>query len=159
MENAAGDGHAQCLTFRLDNELFAINIARVREVLEFSTVTKVPRMPDFMCGVINLRGSAVPVVDMRIKLGMLPAERTPDTCVVITEVMVDGENVVLGALVDSVQEVLALDDREMLSPPRIGGRLDTRAIHGMGRHDDAFVMVLDIDEIFPPGDVNAIPAA
>src|SRR5512135_1019976 len=100
---------AQYLTFKLDQELFAVDIAKVREVLEFTSMTKVPRTPDFMRGVINLRGNVVPVVDMRLKLGLSMTEKTVDTCVVISEVAVDGESTVLGALVDSVQEVIDLD--------------------------------------------------
>jgi len=80
----------QHLTFKLDDEVFAIDISTVREVLEFSTVTKVPRTPDFMCGVINLRGGVVPVVDLRLKFGMAEAEKTVNTCIIIVEVSVDG---------------------------------------------------------------------
>jgi purine-binding chemotaxis protein CheW len=159
MENATTYTTSQCLTFRLDHELFAVDIAKVREVLEFSTVTKVPRTPDFMCGVINLRGNVVPVVDMRLKLGMPHAERTVDTCVIITEVVVDRESVVLGAMVDSVQEVLELDGAQILPPPRLGTRIDTSVIYGMGRRDDEFVMILDIDGIFPSHDLHAIAAS
>src|SRR5512140_2425288 len=107
--NAAATESSQYLTFKLDQELYAVDIAKVREVLEVTSVTKVPRTPDFMRGVINLRGNVVPVVDMRLKLGLTQTERTVNTCVVIAEVEVDGESTVLGALTDSVQEVIELD--------------------------------------------------
>src|SRR5512139_1961929 len=95
---------SQYLTFTLDGELFALDIAKVREVLEFTGVTKVPRTPDFLRGVINLRGNVVPVVDLRLKFGMTRTERSVNTCVIIVEVSVDGETTILGALADSVQE-------------------------------------------------------
>jgi purine-binding chemotaxis protein CheW len=145
---------AQYLTFRLDREQFAVDIAKVREVLEFTRVTKVPGTPEFMRGVINLRGNVVPVVDMRLKLGLPQTERTVDTCVIITEVVVDGERVVLGALVDSVQEVLDLDGGQIAAPPHIGQRIDESAVHGMGKRGDEFVIILDIDKVFPSGDLK-----
>jgi purine-binding chemotaxis protein CheW len=147
---------AQYLTFKLDQELFAVDIAKVREVLEFTTVTKVPRTPDFMRGVINLRGNVVPVVDMRLKLGLSLTEKTVDTCVVITEVDVDGEKTVLGALADSVQEVIELDASQIMPPPRMGTRIDTEVIRGMGKRDDHFLIILDIDRVFTGDDVRAV---
>jgi purine-binding chemotaxis protein CheW len=159
MDSAATYTTSQYLTFRLDRELYAVDIAKVREVLEFSTVTKVPRTPDFMRGVINLRGNVVPVVDMRLKLGLAQTERTVDTCVVIAEVLVDGECTVLGALVDSVQEVLELDGTRVAPPPRIGTRIDTEVIHGMGKRDEEFVIILDIDKVFPAAELKAVAAA
>jgi purine-binding chemotaxis protein CheW len=147
---------AQYLTFKLDEELFAVDIAKVREVLEFTTVTKVPRTPDFMRGVINLRGNVVPVVDMRLKLGLTQTEKTVDTCVVITEVDVDGEKTVLGALADSVQEVIEMDASQIMPPPRMGTRIDTEVIRGMGKRDDHFLIILDIDRVFTGDDVRAV---
>src|SRR5512135_276773 len=118
----------QYLTFKLGDEVFALDIAKVREVLDFTAVTKVPRTPEFMRGVINLRGNVVPVVDMRLKLGLTQTEKTVDTCVVIAEVEVDGEKTVLGALTDSVQEVIELDAGQIVPPPRMGTRIDTDVI-------------------------------
>ena len=92
----------QYLTFTLSDEVFALDISKVREVLDFTTVARVPRTPDFMLGVINLRGSVVPVVDMRLKFGMSATERSVNTCIIIVEIEIDGEITILGALVDSV---------------------------------------------------------
>ncbi|MFN3532675.1 MAG: chemotaxis protein CheW [Candidatus Brocadia sp.] len=139
---------AQYLTFTLDSEVFAINISKVREVLDFTTITKVPRTPEFLRGVINLRGSVVPVVDMRLKFGMPKAERTVKTSVVIMEIALDGETTVLGALVDSVREVLDLEPGQIEPAPRIGTRLRTEFIKGMGKRDDQFIIILDIDKVF-----------
>jgi purine-binding chemotaxis protein CheW len=146
----------QYLTFRLDKELFAVDIAKVREVLEFTSVTKVPRTADFMRGVINLRGNVVPVVDLRLKLGLTRTERTVDTCVIIAEVEVDGERIVLGALADSVQEVVDLASTQVVAPPRLGTRIDTSVIRGMGKRDDEFVVILDIDRVFSGAELKAV---
>ncbi len=153
--NAATEA-SQYLTFKLDQELYAVDIAKVREVLEFTAVTKVPRTPDFMRGVINLRGNVVPVVDMRLKLGLTQTERTVDTCVVITEVDVDGEKTILGALADSVQEVIELDESHIVPPPHMGTRIDTEVIRGMGKRDDHFLIILDIDRVFTADEVRAV---
>src|SRR5262249_45036705 len=120
----------QYLTYRLGDEVFALDIRKVREVLDFTTITKVPRTPDFMRGVINLRGSVVPVVDMKLKFGMSATEKTVNTCIIIAEVTVDGETTVLGALADSVQEVIDLDPAGISAPPRIGTKLKTEFIRG-----------------------------
>jgi len=155
MERQGATSLAQYLTFKLDEELFAMDIGKVREVLEFTTLTKVPRTPAFMRGVINLRGNVVPVVDMRLKLGLAMTEKTVDTCVVISEVSVDGETTILGALVDSVQEVIDLDDTNVAPPPHLGSRIDASVIRGMGKREDHFVMILDLDRVFTSAELRA----
>jgi purine-binding chemotaxis protein CheW len=146
----------QYLTFRLDNDEYAINVENVREILELCSVTKVPQTPDYMLGVINLRGNVVPVIDLRIKFGFDCDEQTEESCIVVLEVLVDEELTVLGALVDSVQEVLELSDNDMEPPPKIGNRLKTEFIHGMGKRDDLFVIVLDINQIFSTSEINLL---
>jgi purine-binding chemotaxis protein CheW len=138
----------QYLTFRLDEEIFALDITKVREVLDYTTVTRVPQTPDFMRGVINLRGSVVPVVDLRLKFGMSATESSVNTCIIITEVQVDSETVVLGALADAVQEVLDLEAGSIAPPPRIGTKLRTEFIKGMGKQNDRFIIILDVDKVF-----------
>ena len=145
---------SQYLTFKLEDEVFALDIAKVREVLDFTLIAKVPQTPDFMLGVINLRGTVVPVVDMRLKFGMTRTETTVNTCIIIVEIEIDGENTVLGALVDSVQEVLDLDPDHIEPPPRIGTRLNTRFIKGMGKRDNHFIIILDIDKIFSADELS-----
>jgi len=157
MDNAAAS-ISQYLTFKLDQELFAVEIGKVREVLELSTLTKVPRTPEFMRGVINLRGNVVPVVDVRLKLGLGMTDKTVDTCVVISEVAVDGESTVLGALVDSVQEVIDLDANHLAPPPHLGSRVDSSVIRGMGKRDDQFIMILDLDRVFTAQELRASAA-
>jgi len=138
----------QFLTYKLGDETFALDITKVREVLDFTTVTKVPRTPEFMRGVINLRGSVVPVVDLRLKFGMTRTENSVNTCIIITEVTVDGDTTILGCLADSVQEVLDLDEEHIAPAPKIGTKLRTEFIRGMGKRDDRFIIILDIDKVF-----------
>ena len=138
----------QYLTFKLNGEIFATDVSNVREILEFTTVTRIPQTPEYMRGVINLRGSVVPVLDMRLKFGMPETEKTIDTCIVVVEVNIDEENVIIGALVDSVQEVFELEPDSIEEPPRIGLHLDSQCIKGMGKKDGHFVIILYIDRIF-----------
>ena len=138
----------QYLTYKLGDEIFALDIGKVREVLDFTSATKVPRTPDFMRGVINLRGSVVPVVDLRLKFGMSATEKTVNTCVIITEVTVDGDTTILGALADSVQEVIDLTPADISPAPKIGTRPRTEFIRGMGKRDDKFIIILDVDKVF-----------
>jgi purine-binding chemotaxis protein CheW len=146
---------AQYLTFTLDGGRFAIDIERTREVLAFTSATKVPRTPDFMRGVINLRGHVVPVIDLRLKFGLPRTEKTINTCVVILEVEVDGTSTILGALADSVQEVIELARDQLAPPPRIGTRINTDYIRGIGKRDDQFIMILDIDRVLTADDIRA----
>ena len=148
----------QYLTFKLAEEVYALDIGKVREVLDFTTVTKVPRTPDFMRGVINLRGSVVPVVDLRLKFGLSATEKTVNTCVIITEVTVDNDTTVLGCLADSVQEVLDLATEEISAPPKIGTKLRTDFITGMGKRDDRFIIILDIDKVFSVEELSLVDA-
>jgi len=148
----------QYLTFKLDEEVFALDVAKVREILEESSITKVPQTPDYMRGVINLRGSVVPVIDLRLKFGMSETVKTVNTCIIVTEVSMDGENIVLGALADSVQEVIEMEPQQIEAAPHIGTRLNTDFIRGMGKHDGRFVMILDIDKIFSSEELEAVIA-
>ena len=149
----------QYLTFKLDDEVFALDISKVREVLEYSTVTKVPQTPDFMQGVINLRGNVVPVIDMRLKFGMSESEKTVNTCVIIVEINLDGESTVLGAIADSVQEVFELESGQIEPAPKIGTRLNTDFIKGMGKRDGEFVIILDIDKVFSSDELSMVNSA
>ena len=137
----------QYLTFKMEEETFALDVGKVREILDYTNITKVPRTPDFMKGVINLRGSVVPVVDMRLKFNMPVQERTVDTCIIVVEITIEDEQTVLGALVDSVQEVFELEPAQVEPAPRIGTKLNTDFILGMGRRGERFVIILGIDRV------------
>src|SRR5512134_1263104 len=130
------DQVSQYLTFRLGEEVFALDITQVREVLDYTQITRVPRMPEFMRGVINLRGSVVPVVDLRLKFGMSATERTVNTCIIIAEVTIQSERTLLGALADSVQEVIDLEPGQVEPPPRLGTSIRAEFIRGMGKRDE-----------------------
>ncbi|MBF0620769.1 MAG: chemotaxis protein CheW [Magnetococcales bacterium] len=138
----------QYLTFQLSDEVFAVDISKVREVLEYTSVTTVPRTPAFMCGVINLRGSVVPVVDMRLKFSMEETEKTVNTCIIIVEIVQDDEVAVMGALADSVREVMELEPNQIEPPPKIGTNIRSDFLKGMGKHDNQFIMILDINKVF-----------
>jgi len=146
----------QYLSFKLGEEIFAVDVAKVREILDVIAITKVPQTPDFMRGVINLRGSVVPVMDMRLKFGMPPTERTVNTCIIVMEVTEEGETMVLGVLADSVQEVLDMEPDQIEPAPRIGTRLRSDYIKGMGKHSDRFIIILDIDRICSVGELQGI---
>lgn len=138
----------QFLTFKLGDERFALDVAQVREVLDLTAITRVPRAPDFMRGVINVRGSVVPVVDMRMKFGMSKNENIHDTRVVVLDLDLDGDRTVIGAMADSVHDVMDLKPDQIDEPPRIGTRWKTEFLKGIGKHNDEFIIILDIDRIF-----------
>jgi len=155
MSTAEAAARTQYLTFKLGEESFALDVAEVREILDFTTVTKVPRTPSFMRGVINLRGSVVPVMDLRLKFGMSATQQTVNSCIIVVEMTMEGDSVVIGVLADAVQEVIDLEPEQIEPPPRIGTKLNTEFILGMGKHNGAFMMILDIDRIFESADLEA----
>ncbi|MCU7494660.1 MAG: purine-binding chemotaxis protein CheW [Ignavibacteria bacterium] len=146
----------QYLTFKLGEEVFALDVNQVREILDYIKITKVPQTPEYMCGVINLRGSVVPVIDMRLKFGLKKTEATVNTCIVVVEVNIESERTVLGALVDSVQEVFELEPGEIEAPPKIGTHLKTEFIKGMGKREEKFIIILDIDKIFSANELEIL---
>ena len=148
MTEAASANDNQYLTFTLDRELFALDIGSVREVLELVNITRVPRTPEFIRGVINLRGRAVPVVDLKCKFGMGTTERTLSTCIIIVEVSLDGESTVLGALADSVQEVYEMEAAQIEAAPRMGTPIKGEFIRGIGKSGEKFIIILDINKVF-----------
>jgi purine-binding chemotaxis protein CheW len=143
----------QYLTFKLGNEIFATEVAKVREVLDLTTITEIPRTPEFMAGVINLRGSVVPVVDLRLCLDMAKTESTRNTCIVVVEVLLDNESTIIGALADSVEEVIDLEPEQIQPAPKIGTQIRTDFIKGMGKRETQFIMILDIDRVFSAEDL------
>ena len=146
----------QYLTFTLDGEAFATQITRVREVLEYDQVTRVPQTPDYMQGVINLRGNVVPVVDLRLQFGLATTPPTVDTCIIIIEVQLDGQTTVLGVLADSVEEVVDLKPGQMEPAPTLGTRVDTSFIEAMAKLEDRFLIVLDMDRVFTVSQLAAV---
>ncbi len=147
---------SQYLTFKLGEEIYALDISQVREVLDFTAITKVPKTPEFMRGVINLRGSVVPVIDLRLKFGMSPTEKTVNTCIIIVEINYESETAVLGALADSVQEVVELEPGQIEPPPKLGTHLRTEFIKGMGKREEQFVIILDINMVFSADELSLV---
>jgi len=144
------------VTFKLDEEIYALAISQVREVLDFTTVTKVPQTPEFVRGVINLRGGVVPVVDLKSKFGLKKTEKAVDTRIVIAEILVDTETTILGMLADSVREVIELEPGQISPAPKIGTRLKTDFIRGMGKVEDEFIIILDIDRVFSGDELSVV---
>lgn len=138
----------QYLTFTLAKELYAIDIANVWEILDYTPITRVPRTPEFLLGIINLRGRAVPVADLRLKFGLPKTERTVNTCIIITEVQFEGESTIMGALADSVQEVFEIEEKNIEPPPKIGTKINIEFIQGMGKQDDRFIIIIDVNKVF-----------
>ena len=142
------------LTFKLGEEEFAAHVGKVLNILEMTKITEVPKSPDYMKGVINLRGSVLPVIDTRIKFGMTPTEYTPNTCIVVMDIDMDGDSIHVGALVDSVQAVLEIEDTQILPPPSIGHKFRSEFIEGVANINDSFIMILNMDEVFSSEEVH-----
>lgn len=141
------------LTFKLDKEIFGSTVNRVSEIVEVPKITKVPKAPEYMRGVINLRGKVLPVIDTRIKFGMTSVEDTVDTCIVVLDIEMEGENITIGALVDGVSEVLTIDDNRIEPAPSLGNKYKSEFIDGMYKNDEDFIMLLNIDKVFSGDEV------
>jgi len=136
------------LSFRIGTELFGASVLHVISILEMTKVTRVPQAPEHMRGVINLRGSVLPVIDTRIKFGMEDTSYTTNTCILVLEVMIKNESIRMGAIVDSVQEVLTLIEEDIQPPPQLGQGFQAELINGMAKVNEEFIMLLDIVKLF-----------
>ncbi|RTL46377.1 MAG: chemotaxis protein CheW [Burkholderiales bacterium] len=146
----------QFLSFTLANEAYAIDIVTVREIIQPSAMTPVPLMPDFMRGVINLRGAVVPVIDLQARFGRGPASTSKKTCIVIVDTVREGERVELGLMVDAVSEVISLDPAQIEPAPQFGGATRRDFIAGMGKRGERFVVLLDPERAFDIGEMAAL---
>lgn len=147
------------LTFKIGDELFASHVSNVNNIVEASKITKVTESPEYMRGVINLRGTVLPVVDLRIKFGMPETEFTTNTCILVTEILQDNNLVQVGALVDSVQEVLELKDEQILPPPTMGNNKTAKFIKGISRPSEEFIMILDMEVVFNVDEVHGLTSS
>jgi purine-binding chemotaxis protein CheW len=145
------------LTFAIGDDTYAVGLRQVREILEYPAVTRVPRAPRWIRGVINLRGRVVPVADLAVAFGQSPAPVTRRTCVVIVEVTLDGQPAIAGVVADSVCQVIDLRRADIGPPPDFGTRTPVDYLAGMGRVDAGFVLVLDLDRALAPGDASTVP--
>ena len=136
---------SQFLTFLLAEESYAISILRVREIIEYETVTRVPNMPASIRGVINLRGAVVPVVDLALRFGLRDIQVTKRTCVIIVEVEAGSDRLVMGLMADSVSQVIDLPPADIEAPPAFGTRVRVDFLKGLGKIGKKFVLILDLD--------------
>jgi len=145
------------LSFKLGEEIFAANVSKVLNILEMTKITKVPQAPPYMKGVINLRGTVLPVIDTRVKFGLSATEFTPNTCILVLDIQIETDTLHVGGLVDSVQEVLEIEPHQILPPPNIGNRFRSQFINGMYKlNDNDFIMLLDMDKVFNAEDLELL---
>lgn len=146
------------LTFSLGEELYASNVKNVINIVELSKITKVPQMPEYMLGIINLRGMVLPVIDARRKFGLPIMDFTVNTCILVMEVVVNNSIIHVGTLVDSVKEVIEINENEIKDPPSIGFKLNSFFITGVYKKadEDTFILILNMDSVFSTEEVVAI---
>ncbi|MFP4289302.1 MAG: chemotaxis protein CheW, partial [Bacteroidales bacterium] len=132
------------LSFRLGKEEFAANVSNVLEILEMPAITSIPHAPEYMRGVINLRGKVLPVLDTRLKFGLQINDDTVDTSIIVLRISLEGKEIEIGALVDGVEEVMELSESDMEPAPKLGSDLKIKFIEGMVKNDDKFIMILNM---------------
>jgi purine-binding chemotaxis protein CheW len=147
---------SQYLTFMLSGETFAIGILGIKEIIEYDTLTVVPMMPECIRGVINLRGSVVPVIDLCARFGRKSTPVNKRTCIVIVEVVADGERQDVGVIVDAVNEVLDIPATDIEPAPPFGAKIRNGFIEGMGKIGARFVVILDINHVVSIKQIDAI---
>jgi purine-binding chemotaxis protein CheW len=152
METHSSTLRGRYLTFKLGAELYGLPILKVQEIISLMKITRLPKMPSFMLGCVNLRGRIVPVVGLRQKFGLPTTQETDRTCIVVVQVPIQEKLVTLGVLVDEVCEVLNLSEEQLCPAPALGASIDTSFILAMGKLGDSVVMLLDLDKAFSEGE-------
>ena len=147
---------AQFLTILIGGETFAIGILDVKEIIEIDHITRVPMMPDFICGIINLRGKVVSVIDLGARLGRVASNMTKKSCIVLVEVGAGEDALTIGMLVDEVNEILEIDDTLTQPPPNFGTDIRTDFVKAMGRVGDRFIILLDVAHVLSVEDISAL---
>jgi purine-binding chemotaxis protein CheW len=150
---------SQYLTFFTAGEEYAISLAKVREIIEFDTVTTVPNTPPWISGVTNLRGKVLPVIDLAVKFALPPSRISKFTCIIIADVMFQGENLIMGVLADSVSQVIDLAADEIEKTPPFGTRVKTEYLLGMGAIGKKFCLILDIDKVLSADEILAVTSS
>lgn len=138
--------HGKYLTFMISKERYGIDILAVQEIIGITSITTVPRCPDFIKGVINLRGRIIPVIDLRLKFGIEPIPYNDRTCIIVVHLHRDGQVVPAGVIVDTVLEVINFGPEDIEPPPNYGESIDTSFIVGMGKHDAGLNILIDIEK-------------
>ena len=147
------------LTFFLAGESYGFSILRVKEIIEYGDVTSMPMMPEFICGAINLRGKAVPVIDLAGRLSLRTADISRRTCIIVIELHVNEEMMNIGLMVDAVSRVIDFKPDEIERTPSLGGHIRTDFIEAMGKIDEQFVILLNIDNILSMNDLSTLSQA
>jgi len=142
------------LSFKLDDEFFAVDVKQVIEILEVPNITKVPLAPEYMSGIINLRGKVLPLIDTKVKFGLDPVIHTINTCIIVIEITVEEEVIQIGAMVDSVLEVLEIETDDIQPSPSIEAKYPLEFIKGMFRKDERFIMLVSLDAVFSLEEVH-----
>lgn len=135
------------LSFLVDGDIYAFDALAIKEIIEYTNITKIPMVPDFVRGVTNLRGSVVPVIDLSARIGKRISPVTKRTCIVIVEVMSEGEKIVIGVVIDAINEVFNLREDEIEAAPSFGAGIRADFLDGMGKASDKFVVLLNIERV------------
>lgn len=144
------------LTFKLGEEQFGIHVSQVLNILKMVKVTEVPKSPEYMKGVINLRGSVLPVIDIRIKFGMPEKEYTNNTCIIVMDLDMEGETTYLGTIVDEVLSVHEIEEKQIEPPPSIGNKYKSEFIYGMAKVEENFIMLLDMQKVLSVDELHEV---
>ena len=147
------------LTFKLDEEVFACHVNKLLHILEIPYITEIPGSPNYMKGIIDLRGKVLPVIDTKVKMGMPPVEFTKDTCIVVMDISIDNDSLLVGVLVDSVSEVLEFNEENILPAPNLGSKYHSDFITGIVKRDKKFILIIDIDTIFSLDEIDFLKSA
>ena len=146
------DREGKFLTFELGEEEYGVEILTVREIIGVMSITTVPQTPDYMKGVINLRGKVIPVIDLRLKFTMEEREHTQETCIIVVEV----NNTLIGIVVDNVSEVLEIKKEEIEAAPSFGQSIDTKFIMGLGKAKKKIIILLDIEKVLSSEELKMV---
>ena len=153
------DREGKYLTFTLASEEYGIGILKIREIIGMMPITSVPQTPDFVKGVINLRGKVIPVMDLRLRFGMEAIDYSERTCIIVVEIEGDGGTVQIGIVVDSVSEVLNIKGEEIEDTPTFGTKLNIDYILGMSKMEGGVKILLDIDKVLSAEEIAALDKA
>jgi len=156
---AMANKEGKYLTFSLANEEYGIGILKIKEIIGMMSITTVPRTPEFVKGVINLRGKVIPVIDLRLRFKMEPMDYTDRTCIIVVEIESQSDMVLIGAVVDSVSEVLNVGENDIEESPSFGTKLDTDYILGMAKMEGGVKILLDIDKVLNNEEIAALEKA
>lgn len=158
----AGEGgvsrREKYLTFNLAGEQYGLEILKVREIIGLMEITKVPRTPNFVRGVINLRGKVIPIVDLRTKFGIVSIEDTEQTCIIVVDFMEEQSSIQMGIIVDSVSEVLDIDVNDIDNAPRLSASVQTSFIKGLAKTKGGVKILLKIEDVLTTDEIQGLPA-